>query len=299
MTDNMTIKPFIKWAGGKGQLLEQIRDTYPVGLGTRYSKYAEPFVGGGAVLLDVLGKYDFDSVYISDINRELICTYSVIRDSVNSLIDALAVLQSEYVPLSDTDRKEYYYNRRAQFNEVKMANVIADRIECAALFIFLNRTCFNGLYRVNRKGEYNVPMGSYKNPMICDGKNLSAISKRLKNVQIVCGDYRESEDFVDDNTFVYFDPPYRPLTVTASFTAYSENIFDDKAQRELAAYVDHLSMKGAKVVVSNSDPKNTDTKDDFFDRLYSKLHINRVEAVRMINCNGDARGRISELLITN
>ena len=165
--------------------------------------------------------------------------------------------------------------------------------------IFLNKTCFNGLFRVNKKGLFNVPMGSYKNPMICDEDNLRAVSEKLQNVTIICGDYRESADFIDENTFVYFDPPYRPITDTASFTAYTENLFNDEEQIELAKFVDDMHKKGAKMVISNSDPKNSNAEDNFFENIYSSHKINRVEATRMINCNSEARGKIKELLISN
>ena len=165
--------------------------------------------------------------------------------------------------------------------------------------IFLNKTCFNGLFRVNKKGFFNVPMGSYKNPLICDEKNLREVSDKLQNVEIVCGDYKKAANFIDENTFVYFDPPYRPLTETASFTAYTENLFNDDEQIELAKFVESMHKKGAKIVVSNSDPKNANEEDDFFDNIYSKHKIRRVEATRMINCNSEARGNIKELLISN
>ena len=165
--------------------------------------------------------------------------------------------------------------------------------------IFLNKTCFNGLYRVNKKGLFNVPIGSYKNPLICDEDNLRAVSEKLQNVIIVCGDYKKAEEFIDEKTFVYFDPPYRPLTDTASFTAYTENLFNDNEQIELANFVDAMHARGAKIVVSNSDPKNSNTEDDFFDEIYKSHKIKRVGATRMINCNGEARGKITELLISN
>ena len=165
--------------------------------------------------------------------------------------------------------------------------------------IFLNKTCFNGLFRVNKKGLFNVPMGAYKNPMICDEENLRAVSEKLRNVRIVCGDYRLSANFIDEHTFVYFDPPYRPLTDTANFTAYTENLFNDEEQIVLAGFVEEMHRKGAKVVVSNSDPKNADAEDDFFDIIYSSHKIRRVDATRMINCNSEARGKIKELLISN
>jgi DNA adenine methylase len=289
------MKPFVKWAGGKGQLIYEIRKQYPKGLGDTIRKYAEPFVGGGAVLFDILNEYELDEVYISDINAELINTYQVLRDDADALISRLSQYQDEYLPLSDDSRKEYYYKKRKRFNELKCQDVLDTEI--ASLFIFLNRTCFNGLYRVNSKGEYNVPIGSYKAPLICDEYNLRQVSKALSGVTIVCGDYRESIDFIDNNTFVYFDPPYRPLNATSSFTAYTENVFDDKAQSELAKYIQQLSDRGAYVVASNSDPKNIDPDDDFFDGLYSKMKIMRITASRMINSDAGSRGKISELLI--
>ena len=293
------VKPFVKWAGGKGQLLADIRKAYPAQLGKSIKKYAEPFVGGGAVLFNVLGNYNLEAVYISDINAELMNTYLTIRDDVKSLIELLSVLQTEYLPMEDEARKTYYYKKRDRYNELKVNGDSADKLESAALLIFLNRTCFNGLYRVNRKGLFNVPMGAYKKPTICDADNLAAISSALKKVTIVCGDYRESRSFIDKDTFVYFDPPYRPLNATSSFTSYTEDTFEDAAQRELAEYVQELDKVGACVMVSNSDPKNTNPNDNFFDDLYAQQQINRVSASRMINSNAGSRGKISELLICN
>ena len=297
-TPSKTVKPFLKWAGGKGQLLKEIEKYYPFKNG-KITKYAEPFIGGGAVLFDILSKYDLEEVYISDINAELINTYRIIRDDINEFISMLTVMQSEFVPMDTEHRKVYYLAKRERFNDLKVNGDETINVEKAALMIFLNKTCFNGLFRVNKKGLFNVPMGSYKNPMICDEENLRAVSEKLQNVTIVCRDYRESADFIDENTFVYFDPPSRPITDTASFTAYTENLFNDEAQIELARFVDNMNRKGAKVVVSNSDPKNSNTEDDFFDNIYSSHKIKRVEATRMINCNSEARGKIKELLISN
>ena len=238
-------------------------------------------------------------VYISDINAELINTYRIIRDDVDDLIKMLLAMQNDFIPLDTDNRKAYYMQKRERFNDLKVNGNENINIEKAALMIFLNKTCFNGLFRVNKKGLFNVPMGAYKNPMICDEKNLRAVSNKLQRVTIVCGDYRESSDFIDKNTFVYFDPPYRPITDTASFTAYTENLFNDDAQIELAQFVDEMNKKGAKIVISNSDPKNSNTDDDFFDNIYSAHRIKRVEATRMINCNSEARGKIKELLISN
>lgn len=297
-SDGKKVKPFLKWAGGKGQLLSEIEKYYPFANG-KITKYAEPFVGGGAVLFDILSKYDLDEIYISDINAELINTYRIIRDDIDELVSMLSVMQNEFVPMDTENRKVFYLAKRERFNDLKVNGNESINIEKAALMIFLNKTCFNGLFRVNKKGLFNVPMGSYKNPMICDEDNLRAVSEKLQNVTIVCGDYRESAEFIDENTFVYFDPPYRPITDTASFTAYTENLFNDEEQIELAKFVDNMHHKGAKVVISNSDPKNSNTEDDFFDNIYSSHKIKRVEATRMINCNSEARGKIKELLISN
>lgn len=297
-TDSSSVKPFLKWAGGKGQLLKEIEKYYPFEDG-KITKYAEPFVGGGAVLFDILNKYDLKELYISDINTELINTYCIIRDAIDALIEMLLYLQNDFISLDAYERKAYYMKKRERFNDLKVNGDETINIEKAALMIFLNKTCFNGLFRVNKKGLFNVPMGAYKNPLICDENNLRAVSEKLQRVTIVCGDYRESAEFIDENTFVYFDPPYRPITDTASFTAYTENLFNDEEQIELAKFVDDMHRKGSKIVISNSDPKNSNTEDDFFDNIYSAHKIRRVEATRMINCNSEARGKIKELLISN
>ena len=296
--DRIECKPFIKWVGGKGQLLSEINKLYPVELGKNIKKYAEIFVGGGAVLFDILSKYKLDEVYISDKNLELINTYKSIRDNVDILIKSLKEMEEQYIPLNNEDRKIYYYEKREEYNSLKI-NSEVNNIEKAILFIFLNKTCFNGLYRVNKKGKFNVPMGAYKKPKICDEENLKNVSLTLRNVKIVYADYRESEKFIDDKTFVYIDPPYRPLNITSSFTSYTENDFNDKEQIELAEYINVLNKKGAKIVISNSDPKNNDIDDNFFDKLYKNYNINRVKATRMLNSNASLRGAINELLITN
>ena len=296
--DRIECKPFIKWVGGKGQLLSEINKLYPVELGKNINKYAEIFVGGGAVLFDILSKYKLDEVYISDKNLELINTYKSIRDNVDILIKSLKEMEEEYIPLDDENRKIYYYEKRQKYNKLKI-NIEENNIEKASLFIFLNKTCFNGLYRVNKKGEFNVPIGTYKKPKICDEENLKNVSMALKKVKIVYADYRESEEFIDNKTFVYIDPPYRPLNITSSFTSYTENDFSDEEQIELAEYINVLNKKGAKIVISNSDPKNNDIDDNFFDKLYKNYNINRVKATRMLNSNANLRGAINELLITN
>lgn len=288
-----TVKPFIKWAGGKSQLLDTIREKYPKNI----DKYCEPFIGGGAVLLDILANYSPKEVMINDINPELTNVYTQIRDNVSDVISILEKMQEKFWNMDNEQRKKYYLNVRSRFNElIKSKSQTAEK---AALFIFLNKTCFNGLYRVNSKGLYNVPMGSYKKPLICDKENLHLISKLLENVEIRCGDYSQCEDFIDANTFVYIDPPYRPLSETSSFNSYAKYEFGDKQQIELSKFAETISGKGACVVASNSDPKNTDEDDNFFDEIYSKFIINRIKATRMINSKGSGRGSISELLICN
>lgn len=292
-----TPKPFLKWAGGKSQLLKDIQHYYPFADST-INKYAEPFVGGGAVLFDILSQYSLNEVYISDINGALINTYSVIQQMPDALIKKLKRMQDEFLPLDDDLRKKYYQAQRIRFNDLKM-NHNQEIIEQAALMIFLNKTCFNGLFRVNKKGLFNVPMGNYKQLTICDEDNIYAVAKALEKVSIVCADYHKSLDFIDKNTFVYLDPPYRPLSTTASFTSYTQNLFNDESQKDLADFFARLDKKGAKMLVSNSDPKNIDESDNFFDDIYAPYQIKRIEANRMINSNAQLRGKIKELLISN
>ena len=206
-------------------------------------------------------------------------------------------MQQTFIPLDENCRKNYYYNARDRFNSLTLTK--GTEIEKAAIFIFLNKTCFNGLYRVNKKGQFNVPMGAYKNPTICDKKNLRNVSEALQNVKIVCADYSLSKGFIDKDTFVYLDPPYRPISQTASFTAYNSDCFDDNEQIRLAKFIDEINLSGAKIMLSNSDPQNVNPEDTFFEELYKAYTINKVEATRAINSKGDSRGKIKELLICN
>lgn len=288
-------KPFVKWVGGKSQLLDEIREKYP----STIEKYCEPFVGGGAVLFDVLSKFQPNQVLINDINKELINTYLQIKNNCSEMISRLSNLQDIYKNHSIEENKAFFYEKRIRYNELKSIGNEQENIEKAALFIFLNKTCFNGLYRVNSKGLFNVPFNNAKNPLLCDEDNLKACSELLQNVEMIVGDYKQCKNFIDTNTFVYIDPPYRPLTQTAAFTSYSENGFTDNEQIELGNFITEISDKGAFVVASNSDPKNSDENDDFFDILYSKFKIERVAATRMINSNAKKRGAIKELLISN
>ena len=288
-------RSFVKWAGGKNQLLSEIRKKYP----DTMLKYCEPFVGGGAVLFDILDTFPCKEVLINDINIDLINTYRQIQSNVENLIERLESYQKLFSEADVEQRKLIFSEKRERFNKLKSYSTAENELERASLFIFLNKTCFNGLYRVNRKGMFNVPMGSYKNPVICDSENLRNVNTVLRNVIIQCGDYRKCYDFIDSDTFVYIDPPYRPLTSTASFTSYSENGFNDTEQIELEKFANSLSRKGATVLISNSDPKNVDENDNFFDDLYQDYHIERVLAKRMINSCGSNRGAVRELLISN
>ena len=293
------IKPFVKWAGGKGSLLNQLNNYYPLELKNgKIECYIEPFVGGGAVLIDILQNYDVKEAYAFDINIDLINSYNVTKNNVEELITNLKLLEKEYLNLEKDDRKKYFYNIRKQYNSYRITKDEMS-LQKAIEFIFLNRTCFNGLYRVNKNGDFNVPMGNYKNPTICDEENLRALSELIKNVNFEYGDYKASQKYIKKNTFVYFDPPYRPLNITSGFTSYTKEDFDDENQKELALYYKELNNNNVKVMLSNSNPKNTNKEDCFFENIYKGFNINEVYAKRMINANSNGRGEISELLITN
>ena len=295
-------RPFLKWAGGKSQLIEQIAAHLPAELKQgRLRRYAEPFVGGGAMFFYVAQNYRFDSFLIVDANEELILAYRTIKRDVRKVIERLKEMQTNYGALSTAGRQEYFYAVRSRFNEM-LPKISYNRfdeswIERTAQIVFLNRTCFNGLFRVNSKGEFNVPFGRYKNPAICAEENLLEVSELLQRTEIRLGDFAKSDDFVTSDTFVYFDPPYRPISKTSNFTSYSKYEFDDAAQLRLASFYRLLHKRGAKLMLSNSDPKNENELDNFFEDAYQGFRIERVKATRMINCNAEKRGPINELLI--
>ena len=289
-------KPFVKWVGGKTQLLDDIKKALPRNLSQINDvTYIEPFVGGGAVLFWILQEYpNITKAIINDINEELICTYRVIKSDVEKLILELTRIQAEYLALNDIARKDYFLSQRERYNEKNNSD-----IETAALFIFLNRTCFNGLYRVNSKGKFNVPHGRYTNPKICDEETLRADSVVLQRVEILCGDFAQTGKYADDNVLYYFDPPYRPLTETSAFTSYAKDGFDDAEQTRLRDFCEQIATRKSLFVASNSDPQNVDHGDNFFDHLYNRFSIKRVSAARMINSKGNGRGAISEIMISN
>lgn len=291
----MSARPFIKWVGGKTQLLPEIRQRYPDNI----TRYCEPFVGGGAVLFDVLQTFHPNEVLINDINPELINLYENIRDNCEPLIQLLKNFQTEYLETLDAERQNLYLGKRATYNHFIIERNPEHNLEKAALFIYLNKTCFNGLYRVNRNGLFNVPFNRAKNPLICDAENIRECSQLLQTVQMHVGDYSYCRDFIDANTFVYLDPPYRPLTESSSFTSYNENGFTDVQQIELGNFITEMAHRGTLIVASNSDPHNANEQDEFFDNLYADFNIERVQAARMVNSNARRRGPINELLISN
>jgi len=297
-------KPFLKWAGGKTQLLDEFSKRLPAGLEDgSITRYVEPFIGGGAFFFILNQRFSFDNCTICDANEELILVYRVVKRSVKKLIGELGVLESEYFAKNDDARELFYYEIRDSFNKelpgINFRTNGTGWVERAAQIIFLNRTCYNGLFRVNRKGEFNVPFGRYKNPDILNKENLTRAALLLENTQIIPGDFIQCRKYVDDRTFVYFDPPYRPLNRTSSFTSYSKTGFSDKDQVRLAIFFKELDATGAKIMLSNSDPRNQNSFDTFFDDLFSGFFIKRVPARRMINCKGARRGNIDELIITN
>lgn len=296
MIQKTIAKPFVKWVGGKTQLLDEVEKSLPKDL-HRYEEltYIEPFVGGGAVLFWILQKYpNIKRAIINDINPDLICTYKVIKCDAQKLIDKLDSIQTEYISLSPDGRKEYFLQKRKEYNTKGYSD-----LENAALFIFLNRTCFNGLYRVNSKGAFNVPHGKYANPKICDKENLLAVSELLQKVEILCGDFAKTEDYATSNSLFYLDPPYKPLSETSSFTSYSKEGFNDAEQIRLRDFCTRISQKQARFVASNSDPIEEASGESFFEQLYYQFKIKRVYATRMINSNPNNRGFVSEIMISN
>jgi len=275
------LKPFVKWAGGKRQLIPELLKYIP----KNFNNYFEPFVGGGALFFELynLGILKNKKVYLFDINGELINAYRIIRDHPNELIKKLKEFKSKH-------NKEFYYQIRELDRSESYKNL--DNIIKAARFIYLNKTCFNGLYRVNKKGYFNVPMGKYKNPQIIDEENILAVSNALKNVIIKCCDYKEVLQYAQKGDFLYFDPPYYPLNQTANFTSYTRYDFLEKEQLELFETFKTLVNKGCFILESNSDT-------DFIKNLYKEFTIEKVLANRAINSKSNGRGKITEVLIRN
>ncbi len=293
----MKAKPFIKWVGGKGQLIEQLEALLPADF-DRWENvtYIEPFVGGGAMLFHMLQTHkNITTAVINDINADLTTCYKVVRDNPTALVDSLKDIQHEYYSLKSEDvRKQFYMLMRDEFNTKSLTP-----IRNTTLFFFLNRTCFNGLYRVNKSGLFNVPFGRYETPTICDPITIYADSELLQNVEIMTGDYQQTFNKAQGHTLFYFDPPYRPLSNTSSFNDYAKDAFNDLAQERLKLFCDRIEKSGHSFMLSNSDCFNTPVKDRFFEDLYLEYIIERVWASRYVNANPAKRGKLQEILVHN
>ena len=284
-----TLVPYLKWVGGKRQLLPVISEHLERSLPIR--TYVEPFVGGGAVLFDVLTRFRPERVYLSDQNSDLIDCYLSIRDNVESFIECLKGIEGQYNALSQTERRTYYLHARKVFNEKKDRFT---RVQRGALFVFMVYGGFNGLVRYNTQGAWNVPHGKHRSLRLTDEANLREIHKSLQGTEILCADYAQSLSRCDSSTFVYLDPPYRPISQTSSFRSYTQNGFSDDEQVRLAKFCDELTQRGAKFLQSNSY-----SRDGFFETLYQNYHIHYVSARRTVNSVGSGRGEILESMILN
>lgn len=295
--------PFLKWVGGKTQLLPRIREQYPSGFsdGT-VDTYVEPFLGGGAVFFDVMNTYRdvLRDVVINDVNANIVNAYRVVRDDVEALVEDLRAVQERYLSADVDSRASMFHELREEYNDVIMEPLTANDVRRASLLIFLNKTCFNGLYRVNKRGRFNSPHGRYASPRILNEENLRASSSMLDGVTVLNGDYDDVSSYVDySRSFVYLDPPYRPVSRTASFNSYDSSVFDDEAQGALGDFVRDADSSGAHILLSNSDPKNVDPDDDFFDDLYAGFTVSRVPARRSVSSKASTRGAIHEVLVSN
>ena len=271
-------RPFLKWAGGKQQLLAQYEPFFP----KDFRRYFEPFVGGAAVFFHLWNKGRLgDEVFLFDNNEEIINAYRVVRDRVDELADILAVHQDRHCA-------EYYYRIRG----LDRADVVLSDVERAARTLYLNKTCYNGLYRVNGKGQFNVPMGRYKNPKIVDRELLEHASAALQSVHIEVRDFRTVTELARPGDFFYFDPPYDPISKTASFTSYTAGNFREQDQIDLANVFAELTAKGCLCMLSNSHTP-------FILDLYKEFRIELVHANRAINSRADARGAVREIVALN
>jgi DNA adenine methylase len=274
-------QPFIKWVGGKRGLLPDIMTLIP----KRFNNYFEPFLGGGAVFFELYnrGLLDNKKIYLSDINKELINTYNTVKHDPVELIKNLKKFKEKH-------SKIFYYETRELDRKEAFENM--SNIDKATRFIYLNKTCFNGLYRVNKKGFFNTPMGGYKNPNIADENTILRASEALQNATISNHNFNNFSKNTHKNDLVYFDPPYHPLTEKSNFTAYNENSFLEEEQFKLYELFEDLSDKKIKIIKSNSDT-------EFIHDLYKKFNIQMVKARRSINSKGNSRGKINEVIIRN
>ncbi len=310
--DNKKPKPFLKWAGGKKQVInfmddKLLKDIDKSGI---IESYVEPFLGGGALFFHLISDYKIEQAYLGDINKELILTYKIIRDKPKKLISKLKSCSNAYSKMNQDERRIYFNDIRKDFNNsldnFDYVNFSYDHIIRSAQMIFLNRSCYNGLYRVNKIGKFNVPIGKYKNPLICDEINIINVHEAFKKVDFLIiddKDFSDSKKCINENSFVYLDPPYLPIKKN-SFTSYSSEGFGIKEQEKLSKFCKFIDDNGARFILSNSDPKNHDPNNNFFKDTYGKLNLkkcnhDKVEVRRSINSKGNKRGPINELLIWN
>ena len=298
-------KPFLKWVGGKGQLLKEIdKRLPPIVKDNELEYYFEPFVGAGSVFFHLKNNYEIEKSIMSDINPELILTYNVIKKDYKKLIKELKPLKKNYNDYDDAEKqKKFYLDARKSFNDdlgkFDFNTYDKTHVKRAAQMIFINKTCFNGMFRVNSEGKFNVPAGSYKNPSIYDEDNLKEVHDILNdNVIIKTQDFSKTEKYITKNSFVYLDPPYRPLNKTSNFTQYYKENFGDLDQIRLCQFIQRLTKKNIPIMLSNSDSKNEENKS-FFKKLYPNQTIEPVKARRSINANGKKRNAINELIIKN
>jgi DNA adenine methylase len=295
----------LKWAGGKTQLLGELEKRLPNIIVDSMSieRYVEPLVGGGAMFFFLKTRYQVKESFLLDVNPELIMAYQVLQKDHQELIQRLRLLEDEHLDKSEESRKKNYYTIRNLYNQqmryLDYETYDEEWIQRTAHLIFLNKTCFNGLYRLNSKGEFNVPFGRYKNPSICDEGNLRLVHQSLRHTELLCADFTQALEFIEKETLVYLDPPYRPISRTSHFTSYSQDGFNDEDQEKLANFYVEMDYLGAYLMLSNSDPKNQDPGDEFFDSLYKDYHIERVAAKRSINSNTSLRGDIKEIIVRN
>lgn len=302
---NFYAKPFLKWVGGKGQLLKEIDQRLPkIVKDDELECYFEPFVGAGSVFFHLKNNYKISKSIISDINPELILTYKAIQKDYKKVIKELKPLKREYRDCkTPEEQKNNYLDKRKLFNanleEINYNKLRKIEFERAAQMIFLNKTCFNGMFRVNKEGKFNVPAGRYENPSIYDEDNLYEVHRVLNdNVIIKIQDFEEIEPYITDKSFIYLDPPYRPLNKTSSFTQYSKENFDDSDQIRLYQFIQRLTKKHVPILLSNSDSKNEENKS-YFKELYKNQKVEPVKARRNINANGKKRKEVDELIIQN
>ena len=287
MSKNNNIKPFLKWVGGKTKLLAEIEKNFPKNLRNKKFTYVEPFLGGGAVFFHLVQNFNIEKAHLNDLNEKLINTYIDVRDNHLELIEKLKKLETDYK--GSPEKKTFFLDKRKKFNSIK------NSIQKSALFIFLNKTGFNGMYRENSKGEYNIPFGQMKNPLICNEDLLKNISNLLKDKEVIFSSKSFEKVMADEKeAFYYLDPPYRPISKTSSFTDYTKNSFNDEMQLSLKEYCDKIDETGSFFMQSNSY-----SEDGFFQKLYHNRKINNLNVMRTISADGNKRNKVKEIIIKN